>query len=127
MNIYHKECAGRVKVDLTESAKLTSHVTISNKGELVPVTLSIKRVTNYVNLKFVCTTCSKDDFVEKGDWENLVFQCENCGGSGTKDEMKVPRDSGGVYCQKCSERFGTDESIGRLSTNINTEAKVYTG
>lgn len=129
MNIYHKDCGGKLKVDLTKMVTLFSQLTVTNSGNILLTALELNKSEAVIPLKLFCPICRKDDFMDSdSEMEEILVQCENCGkGLDLEPEnFFIPDSSGGVYCGECSERFDDEDNI-CLCVYLNHDTEVALG
>ena len=109
--LFHKECGSIIKIDMKDSVKCLAEFTIVGKFTAKPVRIEIFCENDKSTpIIFYCKKCRRD--VEKD--EKMVCRCDKCGGVFDSKTMKTPTDSGGLYCEKCIQRF-SDEKIYSIS------------
>ena len=106
--IFHKKCKHVVKADLSESIRVLANFSIVGKFTAQTTECSIKKRTRSgkATLTLFCEKCNK---IVKEQTE-LICPCDSCGDTFELPEIKIPTESGGMFCPKCIKRF-TDEKI----------------
>jgi DNA-directed RNA polymerase subunit RPC12/RpoP len=111
--LYHKKCGTILRAKLTEdSVKLLATFSIVGK-----YTAEVKEIVIYptglskIPLSYFCLNCGQT--VE--DENQIVFVCNSCGKDFLIKYLRIPTESGGIFCVECSKRFEKEEKIYTLS------------
>ena len=105
--LFHKKCGDLLKLDLGKSVKCLAEFTVVGKFTAKPVRIELMLVTDKsVPIVFYCKKCHR--VVEKD--EEMVCRCDRCGDIHDSKTMKIPADSGGLFCEECIERFSDERT-----------------
>ena len=105
--LYHKECGNILKIDLSGSVKPLAEFTIIGKFTAKPVKVDLHKINDGRSpIIFFCKKCNR---VVEND-EEMVCSCDNCGNPHSSKDMKIPVDSGGIFCPDCIKRFSDEKT-----------------
>jgi len=101
--LYHDKCGNILKAEISpDMVKLLASFSIQGKFTAkVKEMVLYKTDTMKIPLSYFCIRCNKT--IE--NIEEIVFICSNCGRDFPLSDLKIPAESGGIFCKKCSERF----------------------
>jgi DNA-directed RNA polymerase subunit RPC12/RpoP len=107
--IYHKKCGNILRAEITpEAVKLLANFSFVGKFTAQITELILWRTElNKIPLNYFCTNCAEK--VE--DEDDFIFLCSNCGDSFPVKNLRIPTESGGLFCEKCSEKFKLQEKL----------------
>ena len=109
--IYHKDCGNILRIDITSQVRVLATFSIVGKFTAQVTELSFHRMNkNKIPIKYFCRKCNRNTT----ERDILISKCDNCNKKKEISEMRVPSESGGVYCEKCIKRF-SDEKIYTIS------------
>jgi late competence protein required for DNA uptake (superfamily II DNA/RNA helicase) len=110
--IYHEKCGNILRIDLSESTRILADFSIVGKFTAQVTELSFRKSgKTRIPIKYYCVKCKR--IVEEK--EDVVSKCDRCGEINDVKQSKVPAESGGIFCEKCIERFSGDEKIYSVS------------
>lgn len=107
--LYHKKCGNILRAEINSDAvKLLATFSLSGK-----YTAQIKEVMlwktglNKIPISYYCTHC--DSLV--AEETDMSFVCNSCGKEFNVSELRIPTESGGIFCEKCSKKFEEHEKL----------------
>lgn len=104
--IYHKPCNFIIKIDISEVVKILADFSIMGKFTAQATTLTFHRLTNKkIPIIYYCKKCNKN----VDDFDEMVSPCDSCGKIFSSISIKIPQDSGGLYCSNCIKRFSDEK------------------
>lgn len=104
--IYHKKCKYILKIDISPVIKILADFSIIGKFTAKSTTLSFHRITNKkIPIIYYCKKCNEN----VDDFDEMVSSCDTCGNIFPSIEMKIPQDSGGLFCPKDIKRFSDEK------------------
>ena len=104
--IYHKPCNYILKIDITEIIKILADFSIVGKFTAQSTGLTFHRISNRkIPIIYYCKNCNKN--VE--DFDEMVSPCDACGKIFPSADMKIPQDSGGLFCPECIKTFSDEK------------------
>jgi DNA-directed RNA polymerase subunit RPC12/RpoP len=109
--IFHRQCNYILKADVSKATKMLANFSVAGKFTAQITELTIHKTgIKKLPIIYFCARCNT--IVE--DQDDMICHCDSCGNISNIKEMKYPKDSGGIYCEKCSKRF-EDETLHSLS------------
>lgn len=108
--LYHKKCGNLLRAEISPDAvKLLASFSLTGKFTAQVNNISLHRTgVSKIPLIYYCVKCNKN-VTEEDD--EFCFMCSSCGKEFDLESLRIPQDSGGVYCEDCVERFSTEEKI----------------
>lgn len=110
--IFHKKCKYTIKADLSESIRVLATFSIIGKFTAQATECSIKKRTHSGKAPLVLF-CEKCNRIVK-DFDEVICPCDSCGEVIELSKIKIPVESGGMYCSECIKKF-KDEKIYSVS------------
>jgi len=119
--MYHKDCEGRVFVDVSASYRMLADVSASKDGsQLNTVEIHVYNIKEVCEQAiYWCLTCDREI-----DTDELGFTCRSCGVPVQMEDGRLPSESGGIYCLPCYEDRCTDEDCHSLSDVFTYESVI---
>ncbi|PNX51825.1 MAG: hypothetical protein BV456_01735 [Thermoplasmata archaeon M8B2D] len=106
---YHKKCGNILRAEISSDAvKLLATFSISGKFTAqIKELLLWKTGISKIPISYYCTNCDST-ISEEAD---ISFLCNGCGKEFDISEIRVPTESGGIFCEKCSKKFEEHEKL----------------
>lgn len=100
--LHHSKCRERVYLESSNLVSIKSLVGVDNKLKrlaVMEINVSTKAESEK-NPKYICEKCGEIDISE------IISFCRRCDRTYSSRELFIPEESGGVYCEECSHRYG---------------------
>ena len=105
--MYHVGCGGNIIINISKAYEVWAvQCSVNGKtGKLRVNRVKIDKKQSSIKrneFSFMCTRCGEKikDLIKE-----CAISCIDCGDMFSLDNLYIPKDSGGVYCKRCSKHF----------------------
>ncbi|PNX46007.1 MAG: hypothetical protein BV457_08460 [Thermoplasmata archaeon M9B1D] len=117
MLLIHTKDDGLVYFDLTKCINIFGEGQPNfNNSDIMINKITLNNFTAKTKVKLICSKCS-----EEPSLEHIKVACRNCKEIFSIENARVATKSGGVFCEKCIERYSKDETVVGLSSILNSK------
>ncbi len=104
----HTKCGEMIFVDLNELVSLDGIGTIGTDLNIVIAKVFFKTNKKKASkINFKCQHCRTENI----PLDEIYDACNNCGKNNVLALLFIPPESGGLFCEKCVNKFFKDEKV----------------